>query len=184
MQMRHGGQGKQLDAIKAASFNVVSAVYGHLYFPTYSNGLKDIAASLGFKWSEPNASGIQSLVWRNSWDETHDDNHKRKLISYNHDDCRALRAVTTLLGAIIVNGPTGTATPTLPVTSTDDLPHQRPMRFGRNEFVFPELEKINQCAYFDYQRERGARSDESCRNDRACGGAGCGTARGMRSTRR
>jgi hypothetical protein len=37
-----------------------------LYFDglTHSNGLKDVAACLGCSWTEPDASGIQSIVWR------------------------------------------------------------------------------------------------------------------------
>jgi hypothetical protein len=41
-------------------------------------------------------------------------------------------------------------------TSTQDLPkpqHKWP-RYGRQTFVLADLERVNQCAYFDYQRER------------------------------
>ena len=40
------------------------SIYAHVYFPVYSNGLKDVAGYLGFSWTEPDASGLQSLVWR------------------------------------------------------------------------------------------------------------------------
>jgi len=36
-----------------SSLNLLSTIYKHIYFPTYSNGLKDIANDLGFRWSEP-----------------------------------------------------------------------------------------------------------------------------------
>ena len=52
------------DRVLNALFNVLSVIYGHVYFPTYSNGLKDIGRCLGCSWSEPDASGIQSIVWR------------------------------------------------------------------------------------------------------------------------
>ena len=38
-----------------------------IYFPTFSNGLKEIARHLGFDWSEPSASGTQTIVWRETW---------------------------------------------------------------------------------------------------------------------
>ena len=40
--------------------NILSVVYGRAYFPTYSNGLKDIASFLGFRWSieEPSEPSI------------------------------------------------------------------------------------------------------------------------------
>jgi predicted RecB family nuclease len=50
--------------------NILSVVYAHVYFPTYSNGLKDIGKFLGFHWTEADASGIQSVVWRRKWEET------------------------------------------------------------------------------------------------------------------
>ena len=40
------------------STNMLSLVYSNLYFPTYSNGLKEIGRYLGCTWSAPNASGI------------------------------------------------------------------------------------------------------------------------------
>jgi len=44
--------------------NVLSIVSSHIYFPTPSNGLKDVASYLGFRWSSVDASGLESVVWR------------------------------------------------------------------------------------------------------------------------
>ena len=49
-----------LDQLIAASVNVLSVIYAQIYFPTYSNGLKEIAHYLGFQWSESDASGLHS----------------------------------------------------------------------------------------------------------------------------
>ena len=49
---------------------MLSVIYPHVYFPTYSNGLKEIARYLGFDWTEPDAPGMQSIVWRRRWEET------------------------------------------------------------------------------------------------------------------
>ena len=52
--------------------NLNSFIYGKVYFPVYSNGLKEIGKFIGAKWSSPDASGLQSLVWRHQWEQTQD----------------------------------------------------------------------------------------------------------------
>jgi predicted RecB family nuclease len=49
---RHGGPPNGSGAAKAleSSVNILSVIFGQIYFPTYSNGLKEITAWLGFKW--------------------------------------------------------------------------------------------------------------------------------------
>ena len=60
-------------------------IYTHIYFPTYSNGLKEVASYLGSTWTSSNASGIQSITWRKRWENTHDEAWRQKLIVYNLD---------------------------------------------------------------------------------------------------
>ena len=48
--------------------NVASSVYGKVYFPVRSNGLKQLGRFLGATWTDPQASGLQSLVWRHRWE--------------------------------------------------------------------------------------------------------------------
>ncbi len=49
-----------MDQVLKAQVNVLSLVYSHLYFPTYSNGLKDVGRCLGFSWSEEEAPGSRA----------------------------------------------------------------------------------------------------------------------------
>ena len=56
--------------------NVNSYIYGKVYFPVRSNGLKDIGHFIGAKWTSPQASGLQSLVWRHQWEKTQDSHYK------------------------------------------------------------------------------------------------------------
>jgi predicted RecB family nuclease len=49
-------QSKIDDAIKQ-SINILSTIRPHIYFPTYSNSLKEIAGYLNFTWSEASSSG-------------------------------------------------------------------------------------------------------------------------------
>ncbi len=62
METKYGGNIELLKRIKSRSFNVLSAIYGYVYFPTYSNDLKSIANFLGFKWSDQIASGLTSVL--------------------------------------------------------------------------------------------------------------------------
>jgi predicted RecB family nuclease len=73
--------------------NLNDFIYGKVYFPIRSNRLKDIGRFLGFSWSEPEASGLQSLVWRHRWEATRDEADKQRLLTYNEEDCKALRAL-------------------------------------------------------------------------------------------
>lgn len=75
----------------ASSVNLLSVIYARVYFPTYSNGLKEIARFLGFDWCNPLASGLQSIVWRSRWESSRDLSLRADLIAYNLDDCEALR---------------------------------------------------------------------------------------------
>jgi predicted RecB family nuclease len=52
--------------------NVNRSIYGKVYFPVRSNGLKDIGHCIGAQWTSPHAFGLQSLVWRHQWESTQD----------------------------------------------------------------------------------------------------------------
>lgn len=81
--------------------NISAFVHGSVYFPVKSNGLKDIGRYLGATWSSPDASGLQSLVWRHYWEESREDRYKEMLVSYNEEDCRALLLLTDELTKIV-----------------------------------------------------------------------------------
>jgi predicted RecB family nuclease len=63
--------------------NVNRHLYGKVYFPVRSNGLKDIGHCIGVKWTSPQASGLQSLVWRHRWEQTQDTTYREVLVTYN-----------------------------------------------------------------------------------------------------
>lgn len=135
--------------------NILSVVYGRAYFPTYSNGLKDIASYLGFKWSIEEPSGQRSLALRREWELTGSETAKQNLINYNADDCAALEVVVqTLLQLIPQDGASPTVLPYPNSVHVDSLKPLMPYRLGPVDFVLPELDQINKCAYWDYQRDR------------------------------
>jgi len=80
--------------------NITNAIYGKIYFPVYSNRLKEIGGYIGALWSSANASGIQSLVWRHHWEETRNKKYKQLLVKYNKEDCQALKLLTDKLSQV------------------------------------------------------------------------------------
>jgi predicted RecB family nuclease len=147
-----------VDRLLKSLVNVLSLIYAHFYCPTYSNGLKEVAACLGCAWSEPEASGIQSIVWRMRWEATRDEQWKRQLLTYNLEDCAALRRVTEFVYAATAAVTTGSHLSTEgnpPVASVHDLDRLgNDRKWRRVCFFHPDFAYINNCAYFDYQRQR------------------------------
>ncbi len=143
MHKRYGGESSELDRLSAASCNVLATIYSRVYFPTYSNGLKNVAGHLGFKWTDEKASGIQSIVWRNRWEATKDENVKHTLLTYNREDCLALQRATEALRVMSSQA-----------ASTLQVPRDTNSHYHKQAFFFSELDHVNKCAYFDYQRSR------------------------------
>jgi predicted RecB family nuclease len=156
--IRLTGRLELTDQLLPRLVNVLSVIHAHVYFPTYSNGLKEVAGCLGFQWTEPDASGLQSIVWRRRWEETGATVWKETLITYNLEDCVALRAVTRCLDAI---RPGQSASAELGSDRGHGLPPveeatRRPTMHGWSDGIYgvPDFGFICDRAYFDYQRER------------------------------
>ena len=153
MYKRHGGESVlPSEQLRSVLVNVLKYCYSDIYFPSYSNGLKDIASYLGFEWNETDASGLQSIVWRESWEQDRDETMRARLIQYNQQDCDALQLVTEIIAAIVDNQElqvTG-----LTAVSTETIKRWNPYKFGKHEFATRALEYINKCAYSDYQRTK------------------------------
>jgi len=136
--------------------NLLSTIYAQVYFPTFSNGLKEIAGVLGFKWSEADASGSRSLIWRDIWNGSRDPASKEKLVTYNAEDCAALALVERTVSCLSDRNARPQAGETLEtnVVRTEDLKH--PLVNKWREFSSPlsELEFVTNAAHWDYQRDR------------------------------
>ena len=155
---RYGGPPETSAAGKAiaSSTNLLSVIYARIYFPTYSNGLKEIARFLGFEWTDPSASGLLSIAWRSRWESSQEPALRERLIAYNADDCEALGLVTRAIHKIL-----------MPEIGADGIQGANPEivqaeEFGKNVLskwrIFknpvPDLERINDAAHWDYQRDR------------------------------
>jgi predicted RecB family nuclease len=142
-----------VDQIIAGSLNLLAIIYGKIYFPTYSNGLKEIARWLGFEWKWPQASGGGALLLRRCWELTSDSELQRRLISYNIEDCQAAQLAAQGIAVICGNGEQDGA-PRLEAVNVGSLEVGFQRNFGKFPSVLPEFEKINAAAYWDYQRSK------------------------------
>ena len=93
-----------VDKLITTSVNLVSYIFGKVYFPTYTNSLKEVARYLGFEWSWPQASGAAAPLLRRKWELCADDKLKRELVDYNISDCGAAAKVAGALERICGNG--------------------------------------------------------------------------------
>ena len=148
-------------AIKS-SINLLSIVFAQIYFPVFSNGLKEIARYLGFAWSDPIASGLQTIAWRHEWETNKTPLLKAAIVSYNAQDCEALELVAHKLVDLHHPSPEAEGSSPSDVVRTERLTHEHLYGFKRNTFSFPELDAINKAAYWDYQRERVYVKSNAC----------------------
>jgi predicted RecB family nuclease len=60
-------------------------------FPTYGNGLKEIAAYIGYKWKHADVNAMESIAMYLQYVNDPNKNKEKleKVIDYNKDDCRA-----------------------------------------------------------------------------------------------
>jgi predicted RecB family nuclease len=155
--------GPVLEEAISRSTNLLSAIRTRVYFPTYSNSLKEIGGFLGARWSESSPSGIQTLAWREKWLQSGDPRWRDRLLQYNKEDCRALRRVAEFIDELVARQDIPRQVGDQRFVFTDTLPkgERRGHIFRKPDFAISEFERINQCAYFDYQRDRVAA--RSCR---------------------
>ena len=143
-----------IDRLIVESVNILSIIYAHIYFPTYSNGLKDIARYLGFQWSDTTASGTNTLIWRSKWEFSREPGPKHKLLTYNTEDCEALERVSNAVSQLCQRETAEAKSKKNEIVYTETLKRESPYHYGRNKFSILELEYINKSAYWDYQREK------------------------------
>jgi predicted RecB family nuclease len=126
--------------------NVNKYVYGKVYFPVYSNRLKDVGRFVGASWRDPNASGIQSIVWRYKWDASHDDQYKVMLLEYNEEDCRALKLLVDELYKIQLSSNM--------LPDVDFADHYKQRTTEASEKIISQFNEILEFAHFNYDRNK------------------------------
>jgi len=167
MKERHGRPQDDSDTARAiaSALNLVPVAFAKIYFPTFSNGLKEIAGWLGYQWKQNSPSGLRSICWRDEWEQTKHRSSKELLLAYNADDCAALEQVANAFVQVCLQPPLSTtkALPALEVTQADNLASKDTM-WPRFSSPIDTFEFINKAAHWNYQRERiYVRSDENPR---------------------
>jgi hypothetical protein len=105
------------------------------------------------------ASGAAAPLLRRAWELGKDDSLKRELTGYNMDDCRAARTIADALERICGNDASD-----LGAVHVSSLEVSFLRTFGRFDSALPEFTKINNAAYWDYQRSKVyARTDKAVR---------------------
>ena len=126
--------------------NVNGFIYGKVYFPTYSNRLKDLGQFIGVEWSSAEASGLQSLVWRYWWEERHSANNQDLLEAYNIEDCTVLKVLTDVLSTI-------SSSPDV-VTESDLANNQKQSTNEVNDPIHKQFDSILKFANFEYDDQK------------------------------
>lgn len=149
-------EGSVVARAMTSSVNLLSVIFAQIYFPGYSNGLKDTANHLGFAWSDPAASGLQSIVWRSQWEESPNPSIQEKLVRYNAEDCQALELVTRTLAHLVPRDARGgpAQIETANVVLVDSIDARKTSKWRAFASSIPGFEKINAAAHWDYQRDR------------------------------
>jgi hypothetical protein len=166
MSERHGNppKGSIVGVTIEAAVNLLSVIFAQVYYPCHSNGLKEIAKHLGFQWSCPTATGTGTIVWHQEWESSRVAAAKDAILIYNTEDCQALEVVSNCLLELCRGSSRRGDSLSLDVVNTAHMKREHPYGFKRNIFVFPELDVINNAAYWDYQRERVYVKSDARRN--------------------
>src|SRR5437764_2421582 len=82
---------RNIDIILGRTVNILSVVHQHIYFPTYTNSLKDLGQFIRCERTTEIKSGLESIVWRRRWQIDASAQVKDNLVRYNKEDCSALR---------------------------------------------------------------------------------------------
>ena len=154
MGKRHGGppEGSVAATALDSSVNLLSFIFAQIYFPTYSNGLKEVAGWLGFKWSSSHSSGVQAIYWRENWQRCNGHAFKEELINYNSEDCTALAMVSQTIARATPLEKNGQGE-AIPCVQAESLKNDLASRY--HEFVsqIPEFTKMTEAAHWCRQRD-------------------------------
>lgn len=102
------------------------------------------------------ASGLLSIAWRSQWETSQSAYWRDKLVAYNADDCEALSLVARTIERLLV--PDGCAEKSLggnpEIVHAEALAKNLASKWRVFKSPLPDLEHINEAAYWNYQRDR------------------------------
>ncbi len=134
-----------INQFKKRFVNVNTFIYGKVYFPAYSNSLKELGSVLGLKWTGEKASGLQTIVWRHDW-EAGTAARKAQLLRYNEEDCRALKVLTDELTRIDASAAVS--------NDIDFVGKPKKIASETGKQVHDHFKSILQCSYANYDKNK------------------------------
>ena len=134
--------------------NVLSHIFAQIYFSGLSNGLKDTAHTLGFKWAEAGSSGLNAIALRCEWERSREAVLKDRLTTYNLQDCEALSLVTDTVHQLGVRVENGNGAETPSVVRADADPFAKRSKWRTFASPVAGFEHVNATAHWDYHRHR------------------------------
>lgn len=138
------------------SLNLLTILYAQIYFPGFSNGLKDTAGFLNFNWTDNDCAGILSIAWRHLWEQQRDVSIKEKLFRYNTQDCEALELLTETIHQIVDHikaDPTNHGGEPN-IVRADSEKFLKKAKWQIFKSPVKSFECINTAAHWNYQRDR------------------------------
>jgi len=98
---RHGLSEAERNLILENMRDLYKDAVSSFAFPTYGNGLKEIAAYMGHKWRHPNVDALESIAFYFLYvqDPKKHKDKIQKVIDYNEDDCRATMVIKDWLSS-------------------------------------------------------------------------------------
>jgi predicted RecB family nuclease len=160
MSERYGCPLKQSVAANVflSAVNLLSFIYGQIYFPTYSNTLKEIAAYLSGSNSSFAMIGLQAIQLRMEWEKLHLPPTKQALIGYNHKDCELLCRLSQSTGqkTLLDASTKDKESDCVEVVRTESLAPKRERweMFANTQYALDDFKHLVKVAYWDYQREK------------------------------
>ncbi len=91
MALRHNLQQAKVDLIFSNMRDLYKDATSTFAFPTYGNGLKEIAPYIGYKWKHQEVNAMESIAIYLQYVKDRKTNKEKiqKVIDYNNDDCEA-----------------------------------------------------------------------------------------------
>ncbi len=148
MSDHYGVPRKASVATKAfeSTVNLLSFIFARIYFPTYSNRLKELASFADARRSLHESSGLQAIEWRYKWEDSADSKLKSKLIEYNRNDCIALKLVTSEVLNVITTSESR--------RDVDFAEAPKALRTNRAVDIYHAFNQVRRFARSDYSQSR------------------------------
>lgn len=134
------------ESVSKRLVNVNRSMYGKVYFPVHSHGLKAIGHFIGARWTSPQASGLQSLGWRHQWEQTQEVTYRDIRVIYNREDCQALKLLTDELSQIQQSADT--------LAAVDFADQRKRQTTEMSEQIHSQFRAILKFAHFDYDKKK------------------------------